>query len=233
MNEFDLPDVPPGRSIPADRLTQRQLLLEQHIAVSVGSTGKPFWRQRWVVVPGAVAVAGSLAAAGWGLLPGGQATDATTVTCYSTVSLGGDVDVLGPVEVVDPAGACRKVWRESGTTEASSIDVCITSAGSIAVFPKEGACDELGLRAFTGVSNDATRLAVFKQDVSDAVATAPCQSRPAIVTLVQQKLDAHSLGSWAVDDSGHDQPWAAGRPCASVAFDDEEKIVIIVPMPTS
>ncbi|WP_018640047.1 hypothetical protein [Parafrankia elaeagni] len=32
MSDPDFPPIPPGRSIPADRLAQRQLLLERHIA---------------------------------------------------------------------------------------------------------------------------------------------------------------------------------------------------------
>ncbi|MEX5635857.1 hypothetical protein [Parafrankia sp. FMc2] len=231
MSDLDLPPIPPGRSIPADRLAQRQLLLERHIAASVRSAGKPWWRRRWIVVPGAVVVAGSLAAAGWGLLPGGHATDATTVACYSTVSLDGDVDVLGSAEVADPAGACHEIWRRTGTGDPSTIGVCVTSRGSVAVFPSDSACQELGLRPFAGVSEGAARLAAFKEDAVEAVAAAACRSRPVVVALVRQELDSHGLGTWRIDDSGHDQTWAAGRPCASLAFDDEEKTVIVVPMP--
>ncbi len=232
MTDVDLPRVPPGRSIPASRLAQRQLLLEQHIAASVPTVGRPWWRRRWVTIPVALAVAGSLAAAGWGLRPGGPATDATTVSCYSTVDLAGDVDVLGSAAAADPAGACREIWTRTEAVQPATTGVCLTSRGSIAVFPSDGACEKLGLRPFTGVSEDAARLAVFKRDVSEAVAAAPCQSRSAVVALVQQELDTHGLGTWRIDDNGHDEPWAAGRPCASLSFDDETKTVIIVPMPT-
>ncbi|WP_322760089.1 hypothetical protein [Frankia sp. Cr2] len=231
MSDFSLPEVPPGRSIPPDRLAQRQLLLERHIAASGRAAGKPWWRRRWAVVPGAVAIAGSLAAAGWGLLPGGQATDATTVSCYSTVNLDGDVGIVGSAAVADPAGACRTVWRQSGISEPATTAVCVTPMGMIAVFPSDGSCQKLGLRPFTGVSEDAANLAAFKEDASEAVATAPCQSRSVIVTMIRQELDAHSLGTWRIDESGYNQPWAEGRPCASLGFDDEGKNVIIVPMP--
>ncbi|WP_462188778.1 MULTISPECIES: hypothetical protein [unclassified Frankia] len=92
-----------------------------------------------------------------------------------------------------------------------------------------------GLRP-SGLAERATVVgcysAVNLRSDTAAVAADRCHPRPEIITVLRGKLDAYGLHSWSIDDSGFDQPWAQGRPCASLAFDHDRSIVRIVPFPT-
>lgn len=186
----------------------------------------------------ALAVA-CLAAAGWGLRPAGLATRATEVGCYSAVSLTSDTAVLGGQAAADPVAACRDIWQRPGpgmgadpklgsTTPAVA---CLRENGIIAVFPARDACASLGLRPFAGVSDAARRFAAFQREALDIVAADRCRPRAQIIAILRQKLDDYGLRSWSIDESGFDQPWAPGRPCAGLAVDHDRSSVVIVPAP--
>ncbi len=228
MSDLDFPRLPPQRSIPAERLAQRQLLLERHTMAASRPVRTPWWRRKLVVVPAVAVLAVSVTAAGRALLPGGMATQATTVSCHTTVSLQGDTDIVGG-GAVDPAESCRNVWRSAGTNVPPELAICLTPGGGIAVFPSKDACRTLGLRPFMGVSDSARSFAAFQNEAITAVRADHCRPRSEIIDMIRRKLDAYGLQSWRIDDSGFGQPWAAGRPCASLAFDHDRSTVIIVP----
>ncbi len=229
MSNLDFPRLPPQRTIPAERLAHRQRLLERHVVASTGPTRNPWWRRKLVIVPAAVTVLVAATAAGQELLPGGLATQATTVSCYATVSLHGDTDIVGADGIADPAESCRNVWQSTGRNVPSELATCVTPAGAVAVFPSKDACRTLGLRPFMGISDNAREFAAFQDEAITAVTADRCRPREEIIEIIRQKLDAHSLYSWRIDDGGFGQPWAAGRPCAGLAFNHDKSIVIIVP----
>ncbi|WP_250283650.1 MULTISPECIES: hypothetical protein [unclassified Frankia] len=228
MSDLDFPWLPPQRAIPAERLAQRQELLERHVAATSEPARRPWWRRKLIVVPAVAVVAVLGTAAGRGLLPGDVATQAMTVSCYKTVSLHGDTDIVGG-GVTDPVESCRQVWRSTGMKAPSEIVACLTSGGAVAVFPSKNACRTLGLRPFMGVSDSARSFAAFQNDVVTAVRADHCRPRSEIISIVRQKLDSYGLQSWRIDDSGFGQPWAVGRPCASLSFNHDQSTVIIVP----
>ncbi|SBW18534.1 hypothetical protein FDG2_0708 [Candidatus Protofrankia californiensis] len=227
MSDLDFPRLPPQRAIPVERSAQRQALLEHHVVASE-PTRTPWWRRKLVIVPAVAVVAVSATAAGQALLPGGVATQATTVSCYKTVSLHGDTDIVGG-GVTDPVESCRQVWQSTGMNVPSELAACLTPDGAITVFPSKEACRTLGLRPFMGVSDSARSFAAFQNDVVTAVRADHCRPRNEIIDMIRGKLDAYGLQSWRIDDSGFGQPWAAGRPCASLAFNHDRSTVIIVP----
>lgn len=232
MSEPDFPEVPSPRSIPAARLEQRQQLLERHATVSF-RVRKPWWQRKITIIPVVSAVAVSVTAASWALLPDREASRPTTIGCYSAVSLQADTDVIGAGGATpDPAGSCREVWQRSGLDVGPDVSVCLTEESIIAVFPGRDACRTLGLSKFVGVAESAQRFSAFENEALTAVAADRCRPRSEIISLVREKLDAYGLHAWRIDDSGFGEPWAAGRPCASLAFDHDRLTVSIVPVPS-
>ncbi len=231
MSDLEFGQLPSPRSIPGERLEQRRILLERHVAASLRSSPKRWWRRRRVLLPGTVVVVTCLAAAGWGLRPGGLADRASAVGCYSAVSLQSDTAVIGGAAAADPVGACLERWRRSGLESGGDAAACLRDDGGIAVFPRKDACGSLGLRPFAGVSDLGRRFAAFQHDAVSLVAADRCRPRAEIVADLRRALDSYGFSSWSVDDSGFGRPWARGRPCASLAFDQDRSAVVVVPFP--
>jgi hypothetical protein len=222
--------VPPRRPLPAGRREQRQELLEQHVAASIRSRRTSWWKRKSIGIPGLVVAVACVVAAGWGLQNGGKAEGSLAVGCYSAPSLQSDTEVFDNNQE-DPARTCRDYWERSGII-VNGVTVCLKRDGGIAAFPVKNACETLNLRPFLGISEQAARFAAFKEEAVQLFAADRCRPRGEIIAELRQKLQYFGLQGWSIDDSGYSEPWARGRPCASLAIDHKRSIVRIVPFPS-
>ncbi len=81
------------------------------------------------------------------------------------------------------------------------------------------------------MSEKAGRFAAFKEEAVRLFAADRCRPRGELIAALRQILDDYGLQGWSIDDSGYSQPWAQGRPCASLAIDHEKSVVNVVPFP--
>lgn len=221
-------DCVPHRPLPANRLEQRQELLERHVAASIRSRKTSWWRRKSIGIPAVTVAAACVVAAGWGLQNGGEAEGSLAVGCYSAPSLQSDTAVFDNGQK-DPATTCRDYWQRSGIIIDGGVAVCLRRDGGIAAFPVKNACETLELKPFLGVSEKAARFAEFKEEAVQLFAADRCRPRGELIAALRQMLDDLGLLGWSIDDSGYSQPRAQGLPCASLAFDHKRSVVNVVP----
>ena len=106
-------------------------------------------------------------------------------------------------------------------------------SGAVAVFPSphDTACKTLRLRPLPrarSVATAAASLVKVKDTLVPKFLDKPCMDEEqATATVHAAARDAH-LNGWTVKEQ---QPFDATRPCASLAFDEAQHVVLLVPLP--
>lgn len=169
-----------------------------------------------------VFLAGCTAAAAYWMR---DVTTPATVVCFDDIDVNSNragVDV----ESSPSASDCVPVW-ESGQFTDSGIPPlidCVSPDGTLWVFPSStpDTCETLGLARPNPVSDDhpAFRVRAATRDV-----LGPCDPIAESVDAVRAALDADGLKDWDVQV----QPNLPGR-CATIAIEDENQLVWIVPI---
>jgi hypothetical protein len=158
-----------------------------------------------------------------------------------------DLTVLSP-DAGDPVEACAKLWRKGvvagdGTrrAEAPQLTACVAPTGAVIVLPGGGAgfCERAGGSDLpAGYRERRERFAALFSDLQASFSPGDgrsvnrgfeCVSDYASAeAIVRRVLDDHGFADWRVEPS--DESFGADRPCASLAFDERRKTVILVPV---
>jgi hypothetical protein len=188
-----------------------------------------------------VVVVAGLVGAGAYALRSGNVTKPGTVACYEQANLEARTEAV-VVDARGPAAACADLWAagEFGSVPVPGLVACTLVSGNLGVFPSpDGAavCARLGLPAPPPSTSPPTTTGAGAADVNarylevrDAVLTqflaSACVEPAAGKAIVRSELDRAGLADWTIRS---DQPFAADRPCASLAFHPEQHEISLVP----
>jgi hypothetical protein len=250
----ELNPIEPGDLRAATSSPQTQEALEQILAGDrhprrrrLPTLQLPRFRRR-VYILALVPLAAGLAAAAWALSQG--ATKQLTVGCYASVSLQAHTIVVAAGN--DPITTCRDVWSRGdfGTPTAPRLQACLLPSGAIGVFPSPDgrACEQLKLTPLTPEPAPPSPQPTSPPPPSPQPSPPPQPASPAdlkdalvreflanrclnaeqATAVVQDELRALRLTSWRVQTTA---AFTNSRRCASLAFDEERHLVLLVPMP--
>jgi hypothetical protein len=180
-----------------------------------------------------VPIAGAITAASWALTQG--ATKQLTIGCYASANLQAHTVVI-PAGSDPPVDACRAVWQRDdfGNQPTPRLQACILPSGAIGVFPSatEAACSQLKLAPLTAATVPPSQVAASPLALKNALVrkflTDRCMNEQRASATVQAELRRLRLTNWHVQTNG---TFSSSRPCASLAFDEEQHRVLLVPMP--
>lgn len=194
------------------------------------------WLRRHVLLLVLVLTAVGFAAVAWALTRG--ATTQLGVGCYATASLEADTIVVSGAGG-SPMRACRDVWRRGnfGASASPRLQACVLASGAIGVFPSPDgrACERLQLApllvASSGVATKpapVASLVALKNALVQSFLGRGCKDEGTATAVVRAEPQRLRLIDWGVEVDGQ---FTRLRPCASLAFDEERRVVILVPMP--
>ena len=203
---------------------------------------RPRWRRSYVLV--LVALAIGVGTAAWALTR--TPTKTLTVGCYATADLQARTVVV-PANDLSPTATCSEIWQRGdfGPAQAPQLEACVLPSGAIGVFPSPTgqACEKLRLApvtpeapapppARTGAKpkppGPQATARTLKNKLVDTFLAKPCMDEQEATKVVRAELRRLRLNDWGVRSNG---PFSAARPCASLAFDEEHRIVLLVPLP--
>lgn len=152
--------------------------------------------------------------------------------------------LIMPPNAGDPVAACTRHWRKGDVgagTPVPELTACVAPTGAVVVLPGRGRgfCQRAGgtdippgyrerrkrfAKLFTALQSqfsagNGKRVNPDFQCVGDAARAA---------ALVRQTLDAHGFRDWRVALS--EERFGPDRPCASLAYDERGKTIMIVPV---
>jgi hypothetical protein len=217
-----------------------QMLYEKITGTPYAGAGKPPRRRLgtfMAAIAALVAVGGGAAYAG---LRPSRVTTHLSVLCYGQDRLDAPVaDVTASAG--GPIAACSAAWAAGhvGHGPTPLLAACVAPTGIAAVFPSApgaNVCEQLGLSTLPVAGGAATTLrpptteaTVFFQ-VRDAIVQSllnECLDQAAATATIEKILSRSGL-AWTVTVP---TPFPSNRPCASPAFDETRRQVILVGIP--
>ncbi len=192
----------------------------------------PRLRRRTYVL-GLVPAAGTIAVAAWALTQG--PTKQLTIGCYASVDLQAHTVVV--TASTQPAvETCREVWRNSefGHLPTPKLQACVLPSGGIGVFPspRGQACKRLKLAPLITVTTPQTRTSSSPLRLKNALVRTflmnRCMEGRRATALATTEIRRLGLRLWRVRVNG---TFTSSRPCASLAFDEDHHLVLLVPLP--
>jgi hypothetical protein len=219
----------PRHETPAPQSAQALALLARVVATQRDGapTAPPARRRRAfrLLVPAALL---SVAA---GYLIVSNVTAPLHVTCFAEASLEeGDVAVM-PADGSDPIALCAEVWSAPDLFDAGTVPplaACVLEDGSVGVFPGEqGTCAGLGRAAVEGDMTTTSAVVELRDALVSRFDESGCLGSQGAGAVVVAELDAVGLSGWSVRETA---PFTRAEPCAALAFDEEGRTVLLVPM---
>jgi hypothetical protein len=179
-----------------------------------------------LVLVGAVVVGAGAAA--WALTR--TETKHLTIGCYASTDLQANTLVI-PASTASPVIACRELWREGafGSEPTPRLQACVLASGAVGVFPSPSgqACRRLGLvEAAPGRQPGAAAGVGLKDALVDRFLAAGCVSEVDAIQIVRSEFRQRHLTAWQVRAA---DSFSTARPCATLAFEEERHLVLLVP----
>lgn len=224
--------IPPMRPIPTERRQQVRRALVVDYRRTLEQPHPRRERRRILLIAVALvsaAILGAGAYAGYVLT---RPTQQLTIGCYNRDSLDADTAVVA-ADGRAPAAICASVWASAfrDRPQPSQLTACVLATGPVGVFPGDSdVCGRLGLAPYrpdTATQAQVRGLAATK-DALVAAFAGSCLNEKKGREAARQLLDRHGFRDWRIEVS---QPFTSARPCASLAFDEPHKTLILVPMP--
>jgi hypothetical protein len=178
-----------------------------------------------------IPITACVAVAAWALTQG--PSKQLTIGCYAAANLHART-VIVPAGSASAIRTCAAVWSrgEFGPARQPRLEACVLSSGAVGVFPSRSghACRRLKLAPLApGTPTvSASAVALLKRGLVRTFIAMPCMTKVQATTTVRAELRRLQLGQWDVQTNGS---FSAARPCAGLAFDEERKIVLLVPTP--
>ncbi|HET7127595.1 MAG TPA: hypothetical protein VFJ93_00795 [Gaiellaceae bacterium] len=224
--------IPPFRRVePSERERLRGHLVSEYRR-TLGRPGRQT-RRRSLIVVVAVLVAAVLGAAAYAGFVLTRPSHELSVGCYERASLGANTAVFA-TNGRAPAAVCASEWSRAfpQTTKPAAFATCVLPTSAYGVFPatRGDTCAKLGL----GVASPAKRarsealdFARLQRALVNALLGKCLDERAARMT-TRRLLDEHGYGDWRI---AAPQPFSSTRRCASPAFDEPQRTLILVPVP--
>ena len=189
---------------------------------------------RLAVVAAALALIGGGVAAAVALsASSGPVTHAATIECFATAS----VNASGAVVTASPSpvAACTKLWSHGAVDHEhlrapGRLTPCVLKTGGIGVFPfaTNQSCSNLGLRpANPGDTSRAGRVAALQNALVNAFEQ-NCLGSAQATAAARTILDQRGFQDWKTATRG-DRTAKAPTVCATLAFDEPTRTIIIIP----
>jgi hypothetical protein len=177
-----------------------------------------------------IALVGAAAATAWALTQG--ATKQLTVGCYASADLQARTIVV-PVGGTSAAATCRAVWERGdfGPPGSPRLQACVLPSGASAVFPSpdDQACQRLELAPLVPATSQSPAAIPLKSALVKAFLANGCMNEQQATAVVHAALRDRRLDNWDVRTNAR---FTETRPCASLGFDEERHLVLLVPMPS-
>lgn len=192
------------------------------------------WRRSYLLV--LIPVAAGLAAAAWALTHG--PTKQLTIGCYASANLDARTVVVA-AGAAPPLATCQQAWQRGdfGPPPSPRLEACILPSGAVGVFPSPNgqACQRLKLAPLTPTApatstapRPRSTVTALKDALVQAFLARPCMTQTEATTAVRAELRRLQLTDWKVEARGH---FTAVRSCASLAFDEEQHLILLIPIP--
>lgn len=212
-------------------------ILEQPTPVAPGLSNRlrrPTRRRRRIYLAAAVAVAAVAAGTAWALTTG--VSQSLTIGCYAAPTLTARTIVL-PAGNASATQTCRTAWQqgEFGSVRTPQLQACVLPSGAVGVFPAADACQRLKLAPLTTERHRGHRkqheggsAIALKNSLVHAYLGHRCLSRSAGLRLAKDEIQTLRMAGWRVRIA---TPFTHQRSCASYAFDEQQQLVLVIPMP--
>ncbi len=223
--------IPPERDLPEGQLQRRKEHLVSEIVLGDTAARKRRRRLSHVLVP---AVLLALAATGFTTyVLTREPTQLESVGCYTRADLEANVSVVA-ADGRDPVAICAEVLRTTIGPTAGGLEACVLEGGAVGVFPGgPRTCSRLGLAEVPdSYSVESKRFARLREAILARLdASGPCVGEAKARSIVRRELDAQGYRDWEIEvgPGVGGEGFSEERPCASVAFDGEKKVVVLVP----
>lgn len=182
-------------------------------------------RRRVYLIPLVAVVVLGAATLAWALTRG--PTQHLSVGCYASLDLEARTVVV-PATEGSAVETCEKVWLD-GTfgRPPPPLEACVLPSGAVGVFPdpRGDGCARLNLVPAPG--DEGSAVVELQKALVDTFLER-CIAEPEARQIVQAELTRLRLEDWRVATSGR---FESARPCASLAFDEEGREVLLVPIP--
>ncbi len=167
-----------------------------------------------------------------------SATNPTSVLCYEAPST--TASAIEAPRAADPsADSCAPFWRDGVLPISSNrargqvppLVACVNDAGTLAVFPSDdaGLCADLGLADSAAPPAGPDLTFELRQELVNAINAQSCLSINDAETFTLDTFRRLGADGWTVEP----RPANQDRPCASLAFDEPNRTIILVPIPRS
>jgi len=190
-------------------------------------------RRRRVYVLAILPLAILLTAAAWALTRGSSTQ--LTVGCYASADLHART-VIVPAGDRSPIKSCRVVWERGdfGTwIEVPGLQACVLPSGVVGVFPSPtgGTCRALRLKPVApevSVGTGANSVVRVKNALVRQFLSTRCLDEIEATATIRAELRKVGIDGWSIKVEG---AFGASRPCASLAFDEAQRVILVVPIP--
>jgi hypothetical protein len=193
----------------------------------------------------------SVGVAGYALVSD-DSPKAVDPACFAGADLAADVAVV-KADRGGAVAACADAWAGGafGAPATPQLRACLLDSGAVGVFPEAGedVCLALGLSAAPGEqgasprtpqpgaerpssgdpAEEQQRFLAFRDAVVARFLDQGCLGAERAAAVVRQELDRAGLEGWTVDAEGGG--FTDGRPCASLSFRPEQRLVVLVALP--
>jgi hypothetical protein len=209
-------------------------------------------RRRRAARSAAVLATLSVGVAGYALVAG-DSSKSVDPACFAGADLAADVAVVN-ADRRGAVAACADAWAAGafGAPATPQLRACLLESGAVGVFPEapgEDVCLALGLSAAPGEdgvaprtpqpgaerpssgdpAEEQQRFLAFRDAVVARFLDQGCLGAERATAVVRQELDRAGLEGWTVDVGGG--AFTDGRPCASLSFRPEQRMVVLVALP--
>lgn len=181
-------------------------------------------KRRWLLVPAAALLTGA------GYLAFGAVTEPLDVACVRSQPLSdSDIAVL-PADGRDAAVICAEQWEPVfGEPPPAALMHCVLESGVLAILPAapQDSCAALGLGAPDPDRNPGSDEAVgLAGALGERIRAHDCAGEAEALRAVADVLSERDLRHWSVHVADE---FTDDHPCATLAYDVQRRLVIIVP----
>ena len=184
-------------------------------------------RRRVYLIPIVAAAALAVATLAWALTRG--PTQHLDIACYATIDLHGRAAVV-PATEASPIESCEKLWLTGAFGKPPPpLEACVLPSGAVGVFPSpEGnSCELLNLAPVHSGSHPPPSSVELQNTLVEKFLDY-CLTEPVARRIIQGELTRLGLKDWRVVTGGR---FNQDRPCASLAFEEKQRQIILVPVP--
>jgi hypothetical protein len=231
--------IPPERELSRGRLQRRKEHLVNELVTERSARQRTRRRLALVLIPAVLLV---LAATGFTTyVLTREATAFEGIGCFERASLEGNVAVVDG-DGRHPRTVCREVWASGAMPGPvpSRLTACVLEGGAVGVFPASGreTCAHLGLANLpASYVRDARRFGGLRDALFERLGTpgsgsslpsGPCVGEREAMAIVREELERRGFTDWSVEAT---DVFTGERPCAELAFDGRQRLVLLIPVP--